>query len=158
MKPPNVKNFRISNFLATATGVAGLGLVVYDAHKSGKVAAPRQAKNNKAESLTDHYMNDMKLESHSEVQSGVKKRIFQFWADENITTFFDSAAGYIKGAISSLVSNVIPFGLAVGTILGSMLGKKGGNHIVSKFGALGLLTCGGVFVLQEMFGIGKSHK
>lgn len=141
---------KTAGILAKGVGAAGLALVVYDSHKAGKLEAPKNEKAMKAENLTEHYMNDMKLESTSHVQSEVKKRIFKFYADENISSFFTSTGGYAKGFGAMLVQNVVPFGLSVGALF-----TKG---IVSRLSGLGLVAYGGIFLLQEAFGIGKSHK
>lgn len=139
----------ILNYLTKAVGVAGLGLIAYDAHYAGKMEAPVYEKNHKAESLADRYIDDTKLESPSVIQSAVKKRLFQYNMDENLTGFFTSTAGYLKGFTSMLVGNVVPLGLSVGTFLG-----KG---TFSKLCGAGLIAYGGIFLLQEAFGIGKSH-
>lgn len=150
MKLPVVKNLTVTGVLAKAAGVAGLGMVAYDAHTSGQIEAPRSQKSLKADNLTEHYLNDMKLESPSKVQSEMKKRIFNFYADENISSFFSNIGGYVKGLSTSVVQNVIPLGLSVGAIF-----TKG---LLSKGFGIGLAAYGGIFLLQEAFGIGKSHK
>lgn len=140
-------NSGVVNFLTKSVGVATLGLVAYDAHVAGKIEAPKYEKNHKAESLEEHYFNDMKLDSPSIVKSAVKKEIFKHHVDENLSGFFTSGIGYFNGAFSMLARDFIPLGLAAGTIA-----TKG---IFSKFCGAGLLAYGGIFLLQEVFGIGK---
>lgn len=146
----------VLNFLTKSVGVAGLGLIAYDAHHAGKIYAPMYEKNHKAEQLSERYLDDMKLDSPSVVKEAAKKRIFNFFVDENISSFFTTIAGYCKGFGSMLVNHVIPFGLAIGTLcLGGIKGKGFGGAL-SKFCGAGLLAYGSIFLLQEIFGIGKS--
>lgn len=141
---------KVTSVLAKTAGAAGLALVVYDSHAAGKIEAPKSEKYSKAQGLTENYLNDMKQETPSGVQSIIKKRIFNFNADENISSFFTNTGGYLKGFSSMLVQNVVPLALSVATLL--TRGK------VSKFFGLGLVGYGVIFLLQEAFGIGKSHK
>lgn len=145
---------KVTNVLAKTAGVAGLGLVLLDAHTAGKIEASKNEKNIKTEALTEHYLNDMSLDSPSVVKSAVKKKIFNFYADEHFTDFFTNTGGYISGFSSMLVKNVVPFGLAIG----ALFAPKGPKGIITKLFGAGLVVYGGIFLLQEMFGIGKAHE
>lgn len=140
----------IGNILTKSLGVAGLALIAYDAHNAGKIEASMNEKHAKSDNIEEHFLNDMKLDSNSTVKSLTKKGIFKYYLDENFSGFFTNIGGYFKGFTSMLVNNVIPFGLAVGTVL-----TKG---LASKAFGVGLLAYGGIFLLQEIFGIGKSKK
>lgn len=146
-----VKSFKLSNYLAKGVGYAGLGLVAYDAHKAGVMEASKFEKNHKAESLSHHFMEDMKLDSPSTVKSAIKKRLFHYHMDENLSGFFTSIKGYFKGLSSMLVDGIVPLSLAAGTVLM----PKG---FLSKTFGVGLLAYGGIFLLQEAFGIGKAKE
>ncbi len=139
-----------ANLITRTIGFAGLGAILYDSHGAGKYASVMQEKNHKSEMMQKDFFNSMSLDSPSHVKAATKKRIFQFFADENFTGFFTTITGYCKGFSSMLVNNVIPLGLALGTVLA----PKG---IISKCFGAGLLAYGGIFLLQEIFGIGK-HK
>jgi len=143
----------ITTVLTKTVGVIGLGLVGYDAHVAGKIQSHAYAKNDKAESLTNHYLEEQKLDSPSVVRQHVKKGLFKYFLDENVSGFFTGIGGYIGGFTSMVVNNVIPFGLAVGAVLGK--GKVGG--VFSKFCGAGLLAYGAIFLAQELLGIGKSE-
>jgi len=67
--------------------------------------------------------------------------------DENLSGFFTGIGGYVKGFTSMLVTNIVPAALSVGAIL-----TKG---LASKLCGAGLLAYGGIFLAQEIFGIGK---
>jgi hypothetical protein len=139
----------VTNFLTKSLGTAALGLIAYDAHHSGAMESSKYEKNHKAETLEEHYFNDMKLNSPSVIEAGVKKEIFKHQVDEDFSGFFLSIAGYIKGAASMLIKHFIPLSLAAGTVI-----TKG---TFSKFCGAGLLAYGGIFLVQEMFGVGKHH-
>lgn len=138
----------ITNFITKSVGVAALGLVLYDSHTAGSLEGPKYAKNHKAENLEEHFLNEQKLDSPSIIQAKVKKSIFRHQVDENLSGFFTSIIGYAKGFGSMMIKNFIPLALATGTIIG-------GKGIFSKFCGAGLLAYGGIFLMQEMFGIGK---
>lgn len=145
------KAFKLSNYLMKGVGYAGLGLIAIDAHKAGMMESSKFEKNHKAESLADGFMEDMKLDSSSTIKSELKKKVFKYKMDENFTGFFACAKGYIKGFTSLLVNEVVPLGLAVATAIM----PKG---ILSKTFGAGLLAYGGIFLLQEIFGIGKAKE
>lgn len=140
----------ISNILFKAVGAAGLGLVVYDSHKTGKIQAPLSEKTLKSKQLSDHFFDNTKLEGASEVRSKANKLVLKYFVDENLTSFFSNIGGYIKGFTSMLINNVVPLGLAIGTLVS----PKG---FLSKAFGVGLLAYGGIFMLQKAFGIG-THK
>lgn len=139
----------IFNLLAKPLGVIGLGLVGYDCHVSGAIRSSANAQEFKAQSLERNYLDDMSLASPSIVRSRVKQGLFRFNLDENISPFFNGISGYLKGFGSMLVHNLVPLGLAAG----ALLTKKP----VSKYFGIGLLAYGGIFLAQEIFGIGKSR-
>lgn len=145
---------KVLNILAKSIGVAGMGLILFDSHNAGKIKSTMYESNRKSEDLTKRYLEDIKMSNPSVVQSEVKKRVFRYYTDEHLTTFFDNIAGYVKGFGSMLIDNVVPLGLALGTFVGSK-GIRGG---ISKFCGAGLLAYGGIFLLQEIFGIGKSKE
>ena len=141
-------SLNVANFITKSVGVAALGMVLYDSHVAGTLEAPKYAKNHKAESLEEHFLNEQKLDSPSIIQATVKKSIFRHQVDENLSGFFTSIIGYAKGFGSMIVKNFLPLALATGAIVG-------GKGIFSKFCGAGLVAYGGIFLLQEMFGIGK---
>ena len=138
----------VSNVIAKTVGGIGLGLVVIDAHAAGKHEAGVREKEHKANDLTTRFLDDTKLESNSAVKAHAKRSIFRYFVDENISGFFAAMTGYAKGFSDMLVSNVVPFGLAVGTLLT--------HKTVSKCFGAGLLAYGGIFLAREIFGIGKT--
>ncbi len=145
----------ITNVLAKTAGIIGLGLVAYDSHKVGQHHSVTNANNIKTNNITNRYLEDMKLDSASYVKNGMQKGIFKYSLDENISTFFTGIGGYLEGFGSMLVSNVIPFGLALGAFLGGGLKGHGIGGGVSKFCGIGLLAYGAMALAQGIFNIGK---
>lgn len=135
------------NILTKTAGATGLALIAYDAHTTGRIISPEHVKEKKTEAITERYLDDLKLESKSIVKQHTKEGIFKYFLDENFSGFFHGVSGYFHGLGESLSSNVIPLGLSLGTFIG-----KG---IISKLSGAGLIAYGGIFLAQEIFGIGK---
>lgn len=139
-------NLKVTNILTKTAGAAGLALIAYDSHKAGKLESASFQKQVKAETLKDTYVNSMTLNSPSTIQAGLKKKIFNISADENISGFFTGIAGYIKGVASMAVDSVVPLALSAGAVI---------KNPLSKVCGIGLLAYGGIFLAQEILGIGK---
>lgn len=146
-----------SNLLFKSLGAATVGLIFYDAHHAGKITAPMNEKRHKADRLEERYLDDMKQSSPSVVEAAVKKKIFQYSLDENITPTYNNLTGYLKGFGSMLVSHMVPLVLALGTLAFGGIRDKGAGGFATKFCGLGLIAYGGIFLLREAFGIGKAH-
>lgn len=144
-------NAKVSNLIFKTIGGVGLAMSLYDSHYAGKMQSKMSAGEHKAETLAHHLQSDMKLDSPSVIKAALKRNIFGFHLDENLTEFFVSIGGYAKGFSTMMVSHVIPLGLAAGTVLS----PKG--SLLSKTFGIGLLGYGGIFLLQEGLGIGKPH-
>ena len=143
-------NMSFTNILTKSIGAVGLGLVLYDAHRAGKHESHVFDKELKTDSLTGHYFEDMKLDSNSVVKQEMKKKVFAYHMDENISGVYNNFKGYMEGFSSILVNNAVPFILSLGTVL--LPGKA------SKFFGAGLLAYGGLYFLREGLGIGKAHE
>lgn len=141
-------NIKVADILAKGVGIAGLGYVAYDSHLAAKIESGKMQKDIKSDAIENHYLSDMKAENSSIIQSKIKKRVTDFYMDENISDPFTRAGGYIKGFSSMLVNNIVPLGLSVG----ALVAPKG---IVSRMFGVGLLAYGGIFLAQEFLGIGK---
>lgn len=142
-------NGKVLNVLTKTVGATGLGLVLYDAHTAGKLHGSMHEKNSKASSLTHHAQEDLMLDSPSIVQAKLKEKVFHYHLDENFMGFFHTIGGYMSGATSMMVNQVVPFALSIGT-----LATKG---IASKLFGAGLLAYGGIYIAQHVFGIGKGE-
>lgn len=145
----------VLNILAKTAGAVSLGLIAYDAHTVGKVKGIAYEKNWKAEELNKLHERTLKIDSPSATKLAVRKGMFRVFLDENVTGFFTTLKGYFSGFGSMVINNIIPFGLALGALF---IGSKGIRGVISKFCGVGLLAYGGIFLLKEIFGIGKDKK
>ena len=137
----------VTRILTKTVGVVGLGLIGYDAHVAGKIESSSYQKRCTADGVTRAYENTMKLENPSVVEAKGKTAFFNYQLENNLSDFFTGIAGYLKGAGSMLVGNVIPLALSAGTVF-----TKG---LASKACGIGLLAYGGIFFIQNILGIGK---
>ena len=62
----------IGNVLAKTAGVIGASVVLVDSHYAGKRESHHHAQEKKASSLTEHYLDELKLDSPSVVKSNIK--------------------------------------------------------------------------------------
>ena len=145
-----IKNTSLTTLLIKAGGIVGVGAVLVDAHSSARVHGDMSEKRGKTDSLTASYLNNQRADSPSVIKDGLKKRMFRFEADENVSGIFSQIKGYVSGFASMVVDDIIPLGLS----LGAVVCPKG---LASKGFGIGLLAYGGLFVAQEFFGFGKRH-
>lgn len=143
----------IGNILAKGSGLAGLGVIAYDAHQYGKIKAKIAGKNQQASSALDSYMDTTQLNSTSTIMNKIQNKRHSLEMDGKLLSgprnFFSRAKGYIKGVAESLASNVVPLALTAGTLL-----TKG--KISQGFG-IGLAAYGAVQVGRNAFGAGRTN-
>lgn len=139
----------VTNILTKTLGYGALALIAYDSHTLGKIEASSLPQHIKAEELSNSYMHNLSQGTPSVVQSKLKETIFKLRVNENISSFFTGIYGYAKGFGKMLINNVLPLALAVGTVC-----TKG---IFSKVFGAGLLAYGGIYLIQNAFGIGNKH-
>lgn len=135
------------NVLTKVTGAAGLGLVLYDAHKYGKSNSHMDELDHKANQLKSRYMDEMMLDKPSIVKQETKHKIFNFFVHEKMSEPYELAKGYGDGFMTMLTHNVVPFGLSIGALV-----TRG---VVSKLCGVGLLVYGAIFLAEEF--AGSSH-
>lgn len=133
-------------YICKGAGVAALAMVGYDSHVMGKLQADVDAKSKDADACYDYFNNTQYLSTPSQTISNAKNGVYKLELDNNYRTFFNSGFGYVKGALSTMVSHVIPFGLGLGALLG-----KG---MVSKGSAIGLGAYGIITLFKDVLGFG----
>lgn len=138
---------KIPNLLTKTIGAIGLGLVGYDSYVAARIQSEDYSKNAKTNWMERSYFDEITLDHPSVVKRNLKKGIFHYTMDENITGFFNGVTGGVKGATAMFLHNWIPTLLALGTFVG-----KG---IFSKGCAAGLVGYGLMVLAQEILGIGK---
>jgi hypothetical protein len=151
MKIPNsIGNFfkgGAGHVTAKLAGIAGLGLVAYDAHYIGKVRADRYACE-KDIAATDHYVNNaMYTTNLSKSQDGLRTAALHMQLDQGIRRFFNLGIGYLKGFSSMLVEHIVPLGFSAGALL-----AKGKTQKVCA-GGLGLYSA--YVIVKNFFGFGN---
>ncbi|MBE7712631.1 MAG: hypothetical protein E7Z87_02680 [Cyanobacteria bacterium SIG26] len=135
-----------SQIIAKTAGLAGLGLVAYDAHHIGKVNADLYASHRDAVA-TDYYVNNSMYSTNmSKVQDGIKTKALEMQLNQGWRRFFNTGIGYIKGFGSMIVEHIIPVGLSVAALLTK--GKA------SKICAGGLGIYAAYEVIRNFFGFG----
>ena len=133
-----------------AAGVAGAGIVLYDAHKHGNYRATVE-KNNKNAIACDEWMeNTRNMTYPSKFNSKLKNGIFRWELRNNIRGMFNSAVGYVKGFTHMLISDVLPLGVSVAAIATKGKAAKISGAALGAYAVYGLA--------KNVLGIGvKQH-
>ena len=140
----------IGNIVAKGVGIASLYIVGRDAHYWGKIKGEERKKTKNAEAAAYYLDNAMTLSKPSKFHSNIKNGVFRWELSENIRGSINGTRGYLGGLFSSLVSNVIPFGLGVVALLAK-------NAKVAKGSAIALGVVGLYTFIKQGFGLGNSH-
>ena len=141
-----MSSINLGKILVKTVGAAALGCVGYDAYKKAKWQAKTRYKNTSADLMTRIHMTAQSTDELSATRSKIKNSINEWYMTNGITPHFSAIGGFISGAVSSLVDNVVPFGLAAGTL---MLNKG------AKYCAFGLGLYAAKFLITDVLGIGK---
>ena len=143
----------ITTGIVKATGAVGIGTVLYDAHKLGKIRADENRRNAIADSCLDAYLDSTKLNetrcTMSKIQDARFRGELKGYFFNDARDFVNSAVGYVKGALEALAQNVIPLGLSALTLL-----SKGKT---SKISAVALGLYGVADIAKNAFAIGQTH-
>ena len=107
-----IKN-NYGQYLAKAAGAAAVGMIGYDAHIYGKLQADTYSQSREADDVGSTFNNTLYLSEPSIVQSKMKKFLFNFEMENNFGDLWNSAVGYLGGAVSMLTSAVVPLGLGL---------------------------------------------
>ncbi len=135
-----------SKLITGAIGLAGLGVVTYDAHNLGKIQSDLYASEQDAKWTQYFLNNDMYVSQMSRTEEKIRNWALNVELNRGLRRFFSAPSGYTKGFFTMLVSHVVPLALSVGAIFG-----KGG---VAKGSAAGLVGYGIYKAARTIFGIG----
>lgn len=141
----SLKNNR-AKILTSAIGIAGLGVVGYDAHNVGKIQSDLYASEHDAKATAYYLNNDMYVTSMSRSQEKVRDLAFKTELGQGWRRFINTPIGYVKGFFTMLISHAVPLALSLGAIFG-----KGG---VAKGSAIGLGVYGAYEFIKNFFGLG----
>ena len=136
----------ISSILAKGVGIAGLGVMAYDAHTMSKDYAQMYSTNKSTANLESLYYDTLSLSTPSHVKDKAKKAILNLEMDVSIDDTFHKVKGYMTSVGNYFVSKAIPLGLSALTLL-----TKGA---VSKVSALGLIG----YAAADFIGEFDKHK
>ncbi len=140
----------IGKYLSKGVGIAALGVIAYDSHVMGKIQSDISAKSGDADACYDTFNNTQYLSKPSPTMSKIKDEIHHIEMQSNVRSFFNSAGGYLKGVLQTLVSNVIPLGLGAVALFGK--GKW------SKGSAIGLAAYGTMVFVKDILGFGHKNE
>ena len=138
----------IGNIIAKGVGAASLYFVARDAHVWGKIKSDEFMVTKNADAAAYYMENTMSIDKPSLTKSKLKEKVFHLELMEPIRGYINSTRGYFRGLFSSLVSNVIPFGLGLSALL-----TKGR---VSKGSAIALGAIGVYTLIRDGLGIGTT--
>ena len=135
-----------SKLITGAIGLAGLGLVTYDAHNLGKIQSDLYASERDAQSAAYFLNNDMYVSKMSRSQEKLRDWAFRYELGQSWRRFFNAPIGYVKGFFTMLVSHVVPLALSLGALFGK--GKA------ASASAIGLGIYSAYQVVKNVFGFG----
>lgn len=143
-----IKN-NYGQYLAKAAGAAAVGMIGYDAHIYGKLQADTYSQSREADDVGSTFNNTMYLSEPSIVQSNMKKFLFNFEMENNFGDLWNSAVGYLGGAVSMLTSAVVPLGLGLTALLAK-------NKTLSKGAGIGLVGVGAIKFVRDIMGLNQN--
>ena len=135
-----------SRLITGAIGLAGLGIIGYDAHNVGKIQSDLYASERDAKATSYFLNNDMYITSMSRSQEKVRDFAFKTELGQGWRRFINVPIGYAKGFFTMLISHVVPLALSLGALFG-----KGG---VAKGSAIGLGIYSAYEFIKNFFGLG----
>ena len=144
-----IKN-NYAKYLAKGVGATALYLCARDAHVYGKVKAQENLRTKNAVAAHFYLNNSLGLDKPSLSKSRMKERIFRWEISQGIRGFCNSFIGYFKGLGASLVSDVVPLGLALTALFSK-------NAKVVKGSGIGLATLAVFSFIKDGLGIGKPN-
>ncbi len=135
-------------------GIAGAGVILYDAHKRGMYQAKVYADKKDAEAAERYLDKSRVMNTPSATMAKVKDKLFDYEIRSNIRHFVNSGIGYVKGFGEMLVDHVVPLGLSIGSMFAKAPSAtcKGVGAIAS---AVGLGLFGLYSFLKEVCGVGR---
>ena len=135
-------------------GIAGAGMVLYDAHKRGLYQSKVYAEKKDAEAAERYLDNSRVMNKPSSIISKLKNKMFDWEIKFGFRHFVNSGIGYLKGVGEMLAADAIPLGLSVATIATKAPSPtcKGRAAIasVAGLGLYGLYT-----FVKEVCGVGR---
>ncbi|MCM1265539.1 MAG: hypothetical protein NC200_04995 [Candidatus Gastranaerophilales bacterium] len=147
----------VTKYAIKAAGVAGAGILLYDAHKEGKRIADITARKANSDAALDWFDNTRNLHQPSAVNMKLKDKLFDLELTNNLRGFVNSGIGYVKGFVGMMFSDTVPWALSAAALLtkGPSAAHKG---TAAKASGIGL----GLYALyafaKNVCGLGVSQR
>lgn len=147
----------VTKYAIKAAGVAGAGMLLYDAHKEGARISDITVKKGNADAALDWYENTRNLHQPSAINMKLKDGLFNWEISSNLRAFINSGIGYVKGFAGMMISDVVPWALTAAALVtkGPSATNKG---TMAKASGIGL----GLYALyafaKNVCGLGVSQK
>ena len=135
-------------FASRIAGATAAGMVLYNAHNAGIKSSAENIKIRSSERLTDEYIKSRRMEDRSIITSKLKDRFFRDNADWSLPDKINGATGYVGGAVTQALYDVIPAVLATGALVSKKYPKV--------FGA-GLALYGIKYLICDVMDIGRPN-
>ena len=140
----------IPYFLTKATGIAAIGYTLKNANFAAKVHADMYATEKDAAETTKYFNNTLYLNDLDYMENKIKQKSFEHELGTSYKRTINSAIGYLKGLGSSIMSNIVLFGLGVGAFLfKTPIISKTKNQISGKLS--GLCAIGAGLIIAKRF-------
>lgn len=107
----------VTKYAIKAAGVAGAGILLYDAHKEGVRISDIQARKANSDAALDWFDNTRNLHQPSTVNMKLKDKLFNWELTNNIRAFFNSGIGYVKGFAGMMLTDVVPWALTAAALV-----------------------------------------
>lgn len=114
----------VGKYAVKAAGLAGLGILAYDAHKRGVRKGEMNRNKKDFQALDYFYENSRNLPTASHVNMKLKDGLFKWELRNDFRGFINNGIGYIKGFASMVTDDIVPWALSIAAI-----GIKGSKKI-----------------------------
>jgi len=138
----------LTKYAIKTAGIAGAGMLLYDAHKEGVRIADINAKKKNADAALDWFDNTRNLNQPSAVNMKLKDKIFNWELTNNLRGFVNTGIGYVKGFAGMMLTDVVPWALSAAALL-----TKGPSATCKGTGAK---IAGGALGLYALYGFAKN--
>lgn len=116
----------VGKYAIKAAGLAGVGLLTYDAHKKGVRHGEIKKNQKNFEALDYYYENSRNLPTGSHVNMKLKDKLFKWELRNNFRGFINKGKGYLGGFASMVTDDLVPWALSIAAI-----GLKGSKKVLA---------------------------
>lgn len=106
----------IGKYAVKAAGVAGVGMLTYDAHKRGVRKGEIQRNKAKIDALEYYWENSRYMPSASHVNAKLKDKLYKLELHNNFRNIINRGLGYVSGFCNMVTEDIVPWGLATAAV------------------------------------------